>query len=742
MKKGTLVILILILFNTANTQTANKVETLLQELKLNTNQDSFKVKTLLAISSNYMGSNPSQMLNFAKDAANLAKQINFHPALGDGIRYQGIANYILGNFIESENKFTEALNYYTNLHYNKGIIACLSNLGSINNVKNNFPQALSYYQKALKLCVETNDDLQAGINNGNMGIIYSEMKDYNLALKHFKGGLEIHTKINYADGISNGLGNVGNVYFNLKEYYKAQEYYVNALNKYVEVNNKFGMAREYGNIANVFTELKMFDSAFIYHNRALAINEVIKNKKGIAVNYQGIANYYYQKQQFAEAYNYVYRANILAISLKIKDVEKESFKTLSDIYEKINKTDSAYWAFKKYIEVKDSIDNDNNRKQIARLEIQYEFDAKEDKYKTEQLLANEKLNQQNLLLAVSKLKLSESNKERDLVRLNYLKTQSELKTAQLLKQDKETQLALVELQKNNQQKKLDLAEKEKVAQLQKTKFLEQENTVTALKLKQLWLYGILILAIIAGLFAFFIGRLRTKSLKAKNELVLQKIKQVEDTLQLQNEIKEAEMQTLRSQMNPHFMFNSLNSINSYIVQNKSDEASGYLMTFSKLMRNILENSKHTTISLQKEITSLKHYLELEAARLNNKFIYSINIQKNIDVNYLQIAPLILQPFVENAIWHGLQNKLTKGHLSIEVTTENDELLLVKITDDGIGRKASALLNVNKTNHNSVGIDITVNRIKMLNSKNSVAVIDLYGENEVATGTQVILKLFY
>jgi len=742
MKKGTLVILILILFNTANTQTANKVETLLQELKLNTNQDSFKVKTLLAISSNYMGSNPSQMLNYAKDATNLAKQINFHPALGDGIRYQGIANYILGNFIESENKFTEALNYYTNLHYNKGIIACLSNLGSINNVKNKYPQALSYYQKALKLCVETKDDLQAGINNGNMGIIYSEMKDYNLALKHFKGGLEIHTKINYVDGIANGLGNVGNVYFNLKEYYKAQEYYVNALNKYVEVNNKFGMAREYGNIANVFTELKMFDSAFIYHNRALAINEVIKNKKGIAVNYQGIANYYYQKQQFTQAYNYVNRANILATSLKIRDVEKESFKTLSDIYEKINKTDSAYWAFKKYIEVKDSIDNDNNRKQIARLEIQYEFDAKEDKYKTEQLLANEKLNQQNLLLAVSKLKLSESNKERDLVRLNYLKTQSELKTEQLLKQEKETQLALVELQKNNQQKKLDLAEKEKLAQLQTTKFLQQENTVAALRLKQLWLFGILVLAIIAGLFVFFIGRFRTKSLKAKNELVLQKIKQVENTLQLQNEIKEAEMQTLRSQMNPHFMFNSLNSINSYIVQNKSDEASGYLMTFSKLMRNILENSKYTTISLQKEITSLQQYLELEAARLNNKFIYSINIQKNIDVNFLQIAPLILQPFVENAIWHGLQNKLTKGHLSIEVTTENDALLLVKITDDGIGRKASALLNVNKTNHNSVGIDITVNRIKMLNSKNSVAVIDLYGENEVATGTQVILKLFY
>ncbi len=211
---------------------------------------------------------------------------------------------------------------------------------------------------------------------------------------------------------------------------------------------------------------------------------------------------------------------------------------------------------------------------------------------------------------------------------------------------------------------------------------------------------------------------------------------------LTQDLKNAEMMTLRSQMNPHFMFNTLNSINSYIIQNKSNEASKYLTMFSKLMRNILENSKHFEITLEKEIQTLKFYVQLEAVRLDNKFDYSITIDENIDIETLKIPPLILQPFVENAIWHGLHNKKEHGNLSIIAILESENILKVSIIDDGIGRIATKSIKNKQTNHKSYGIDITISRLKMLNEENSVEIIDLYNKNEIPNGTQVNLKIHF
>jgi LytS/YehU family sensor histidine kinase len=193
-------------------------------------------------------------------------------------------------------------------------------------------------------------------------------------------------------------------------------------------------------------------------------------------------------------------------------------------------------------------------------------------------------------------------------------------------------------------------------------------------------------------------------------------------------------------MNPHFMFNSLNSINSYIIQNKSNEASKYLSTFSKLMRSILDNSKHRTIPLDKEIKTLDWYLQLEAVRLEHKFTYTIHCSDEIDRETVQIPPLIIQPFVENAIWHGIQNKSSKGHIVIQIDIDEAEILKISITDDGIGRMASALLKKNQTTHKSYGIDITINRLQMLDPTNSINIIDLYDDTNQSKGTQVLLTI--
>lgn len=205
---------------------------------------------------------------------------------------------------------------------------------------------------------------------------------------------------------------------------------------------------------------------------------------------------------------------------------------------------------------------------------------------------------------------------------------------------------------------------------------------------------------------------------------------------IQNQIRDAEMKTLRSQMNPHFMFNALNSINRFIIENDSEQASNYLTLFSKLMRNILENSKKSTISLKKEIDSLKLYLELEAARLEHNFDYVIEIDSTIDSEFLELPPLILQPFVENAIWHGINNLSERGEIRIEVKKLDSERIQIDIIDNGIGIELSQKIKQNQTSHKSYGIETTIHRLHLQNNENTISILNLTDEAGLSKGTQV------
>ena len=204
------------------------------------------------------------------------------------------------------------------------------------------------------------------------------------------------------------------------------------------------------------------------------------------------------------------------------------------------------------------------------------------------------------------------------------------------------------------------------------------------------------------------------------------------------------MQALRAQMNPHFVFNSLNAINRFILQKDKTQASEYLTKFSRLVRMILQNSQSSLITLESEIESLKLYLELEALRFENRFDYKISMPKDLDIEMIKVPPLIIQPYAENAIWHGLMHKEEKGHLYIDINEENQQIV-IRIKDDGIGRKQSAnMTSKSATKHKSMGLQITSDRIAMLqredNQQAAVVINDLENPDGSAAGTEVILKM--
>ncbi len=208
------------------------------------------------------------------------------------------------------------------------------------------------------------------------------------------------------------------------------------------------------------------------------------------------------------------------------------------------------------------------------------------------------------------------------------------------------------------------------------------------------------------------------------------------------------LENLRSQMNPHFVFNALNSIQDYILLNKKNVAGDYLGKFADLMRMYLYHSTKAFISLEEEIEALEQYLELEKLRFEDSFEYIVIYKGIKDLSFIEIPTMLIQPYVENSIKHGLLHRKTNRDLKVEFLLKNElNYLTCIITDNGIGRKKSADLNKNRRlNHQSFATKANQDRLDLLNygrkEKIGVEIIDLYTENKEPKGTQVVLKIPY
>jgi hypothetical protein len=215
-------------------------------------------------------------------------------------------------------------------------------------------------------------------------------------------------------------------------------------------------------------------------------------------------------------------------------------------------------------------------------------------------------------------------------------------------------------------------------------------------------------------------------------------------MEFNRKVSEIEMQVLRAQMNPHFLFNSLNSIKYYALSKDKEATADYLSKFSLLVRTILNNSKSHTISLHDELEALRLYIEIEHLRLEGRFEYHIDIDSSIRIRQAQIPPMILQPYVENAIWHGLMHKPSGGLLLVQVRDMGTQIQCI-IEDNGIGRAKAREIQENGSAHKkSMGMQITGDRIALINRiydiDTRVHVVDLINSKGEAEGTRVVINI--
>lgn len=228
-------------------------------------------------------------------------------------------------------------------------------------------------------------------------------------------------------------------------------------------------------------------------------------------------------------------------------------------------------------------------------------------------------------------------------------------------------------------------------------------------------------------------------------LVRWRVTRIRRQTRLREHMAELEMRALRAQMNPHFIFNCLNSINRYIVKSDNATASLYLTRFAKLIRLILDNSNSKRVLLSNEMEALKLYIEMERIRFDNQFEFRIEVGEEVNADSVQVPSLIIQPYVENAIWHGLLHLENGGNLRIRLRMSDESVLECMIEDNGVGReKAAEYRSKSATGRKSLGMKLTEDRIAVLNqyaqTNARVEILDLKNETGEAAGTRVTITI--
>ncbi|NSL88224.1 tetratricopeptide repeat protein [Chitinophaga sp. Mgbs1] len=500
---------------------------------------------------------------------------------------------------------------------------------------------------------------------------------------------------------------------------QAFDYHLHALKIAEAVNDVRNICVATNSIGNIQLTAENYDDAIKHFDRALQLEESSNNDLGVAINL-GNLGYAYQGQSKLDLAVQYYRRS-LAVNLKIDNPTGMAicYNALGAAYKEKKDYATAMDYLKKALAVNDKVaDKIHVAESYLNIGKLLSAQGKHDearKYIQQSVDVSTFWGFKSMLMEAYKALAADYRSSGDFKRSMDAADKSLLYKDSILN-DKST-MALTQMQTIYEVDRKD----------NQIKTLEHDKMVNELRTKRnvvftFALAGFLLMAIVGGFFY-----IRHRNLEANKQTLL------------------LELNSLRSQMNPHFIFNSLSSIHRYIWSNNQEEASDYLTKFSRLMRLILDNTQHTFVALNKEIESLKLYLDLESLRCNGIFEYYIHIDPAINDEEVLIPPMILQPYVENAIWHGLVHKQAdKGMLHIEIVLKARSLVCT-ITDNGIGRKKAMEIKEKKGKmHNSVGMKVTEGRIDLIRKINNkdagVIVTDLEDTAGQPAGTKVTIIL--
>lgn len=520
--------------------------------------------------------------------------------------------------------------------------------------------------------------------------------------------------------------NIGETFYNNGNFPKSEEYFIKSKNIYEKLNDKQNLEKVIRKIAQSQENQNKLKSALTNYekasnigfskskrvlnandasrlsspateNKAEAIQNNIKisekenNKEDLAASYSQMADVNIEQNNISKA-----EENLTnAYKISIKDAPQQALginQKLTDFYVGNKNFDKAIEAKKEVL--KADFVKDNSQKKVEQIQELADIYIKKNDPKEAIILLKNAYE-----IALNKGHTLEAQKSVKKLDSLYAISQNTDASVHLYRDFLGKLPDLVSKDRSLVDNKILEDTEQRISQLEQEKKLKDE----LIRKKNIFNYSLIIAVLILVGMMFFIVR-TLKKVQIKN--------------------KKIALQSLRREMNPHFIFNSLNSVNQFIATNNELEANQYLTKFSKLMRGVMENSAEDFIPFQQELDLLQNYLALEKTRFADKFDYEITVDENLNQQNLQLPGMMVQPFLENAIWHGLRYKTEKGFLKLIFKKENQQLKIV-VEDNGIGIEDSKKLKtIHQKNREGRGMKNTLERIRLLN--------DLYKKNIVCS----------
>ncbi|MRH99193.1 tetratricopeptide repeat protein [Kriegella sp. EG-1] len=710
------------LFISINLHSQNtKIDSLKVELQNLTIKDSTRVNVLNELAFSHFSKDMAKTLEYLDEAKTIAETIQFDKGKARNTYIKGITEAIQSNFRQALQYYNEALKLYEIINFKKGIANCYNAMGITFRNKGELRKSVSYYKKAIKIEEEIeSDNLSASLLNlgtsyevlgdyqealfylkkaltiakaeeneeriayslNNLGGIYKGQSNYPLALEHYNKSLYINKKLGDSISVAHNLFNLGSIYSIQEQYDKAMSYFKKSIELYKRMDSKIGVSSILNGMGNIHEKNRQYKSALNLYLEALKINKQIGANGAIPNNLNNIGGVYLALKDYKTANEYFIKGKLSSIAI-------EDNQSLCAAYIGLSNTFTNQKNYKHALT--NALNAKNNSEKFGFLD--YQKDALEVLSKIYKATGNYKdaLKSHQQFKILNDSLFNKENIEK-ITQLEY-----EYKYKQALDSANIRELILAKTVKTTSQN------------LEKS----QRN----------FLLGIIAFLVVSLILGLIISVLKLRNEKAKIENIL------------------VEQKLLRSQMTPHFIFNSLAVLQGMILNKEQEKSISYLSKFSKLLRTTLENSRYKTVALSKELSAINNYMALQNLDASPPFNYNLIVASEIDATSFQIPSMLIQPFIENAIEHAFVAKKENKEIKVVISLKGKDLICT-ITDNGIGiNKENKKIKKNKK---SLATTITEERLKMISkdfkSKGEIRIEDRkkFGEH----GTLVTLLIPY
>ncbi|WP_026951405.1 tetratricopeptide repeat-containing sensor histidine kinase [Algoriphagus mannitolivorans] len=636
------------------------IDSLQIALKKTGNKDTVRVQLYNELAWEWAGSNPQIGLLFADSAYQLAQKLQFESGKIAAMNRKGVNYWYSGQDSLAIKSYEVVLDYHLRNQNRKGQGTTINNIALLYYNQNDFKKALEFHHQATEIFEELG--LRKNIINSlsNEGVVFLALADYPNAKSLFLRALgQTGEEDTWERG--NLYNNLGLVEKNLRNYPKAEEYYLQGLELYRKTGNLSSEAGVLGNLSALKQLQNQMNEAESYINQALELNLKLGNPRKIASDLSNLGALKSSLGQFPVAEKALDSARVIYEFLDEKLLLSSVLLQLAKVGDLQGKSPQVGYLLEK--------------EALKKAQSSGSLDALQHAWKA--------LSDRQELLGEFRESLISFR--------NY-----SLYKDSIFNRENEKKLLKAQLGHEFDQKEKQITE---VFEMEKA-LLEYERNQERWKVGFLLFAAASILAI--GILVFFF--LRRQSIVRQKEL----------EASFRAQMVDLELKALRAQMNPHFIFNALGSISNFLLKNQPDEADRYLTKFSRLIRRILEYSEKREISLAQELELLEDYIALETLRMGKSVDFRVINSENMDFRHIEIPPLLLQPLVENSLWHGIAYTSYPGEILLEITSEMGSLILT-LRDNGEGQEDVVRLPYKAS---SMGLSLVKSRLDHLdwNSK--------------------------